>query len=295
MDIRNVKTFVLVAELKSFSRAAAELCYVQSTVTMQIQQLERELGYPLFDRIGKQISLTSLGAEFLSYAYELLQVVDKVQRLGSETNEVRGTLRVGALESLLAGPLWELLPQFKERYPHVTIQLHTGGMTELVQQLLHNQLDLIYVNGALNTNPEVRCCCRSEEAMMFVSSPAHPAATRRMTVSELFSYEFAVTEHTGSFYKRLQELAAAYGVLLHHAVEADSATVVIRLVQQGMGVAFLPEYAVARQLADGSLVRLDVDLPPQRYYSQLLCHKNRWVSPCMDGFIDIVAQRGKEK
>ena len=69
MDIRNIRAFVRVAELKSFSKAAAELDYVQSTVTMQVRQLEQELGYPLFDRIGKRVSLTAMGAEFLTCSF----------------------------------------------------------------------------------------------------------------------------------------------------------------------------------------------------------------------------------
>ena len=68
MDIKSIRTFVRVAELKSFTKAANEMNYVQSTVTMQIKQLEKELGYPLFDRIGKKVSLTLNGMQFLSYA-----------------------------------------------------------------------------------------------------------------------------------------------------------------------------------------------------------------------------------
>ncbi|ERI77966.1 LysR family transcriptional regulator [[Clostridium] symbiosum] len=64
MNIRSLQTFIRVVELKSFTKAACELNYVQSTVTMQIQQLEKELGYPLFDRIGKKIALTSYGENF---------------------------------------------------------------------------------------------------------------------------------------------------------------------------------------------------------------------------------------
>lgn len=79
MDFRNIRAFVRVAELKSFSKAAAEMDYVQSTVTMQVQQLEWELGHTLFDRIGRKVSLTALGAEFLTCAYEILHVVGKAE------------------------------------------------------------------------------------------------------------------------------------------------------------------------------------------------------------------------
>ena len=79
MDIRSIETFIKVAELGSITKAADELNYVQSTVTTQIKQLEKELGYPLFDRIGKKISLTVMGERFLSIAYELLKVSEKAE------------------------------------------------------------------------------------------------------------------------------------------------------------------------------------------------------------------------
>ena len=115
MDIRNIQTFIRVAELKSFTKAADELNYVQSTVTMQIQQLEKELGYPLFDRIGKKVSLTSLGMEFLTYAYEILHAVEKAETLGRNSDNAHGILRLGVSESILFGVLADFLPAFKEK------------------------------------------------------------------------------------------------------------------------------------------------------------------------------------
>ena len=89
MDIKNVETFVKVAELESFTRASEALSYVQSTVTMQIKQLEKELGFPLFDRIGKKISLTDSGREFLDVAYELLHSVEKAESIGKNKKELQ--------------------------------------------------------------------------------------------------------------------------------------------------------------------------------------------------------------
>ena len=289
MDIRNIKTFIRVAELKSFTKAAEELTYVQSTVTMQIQQLERELGYPLFDRIGKKVSLTPLGQEYLACAYEMLRVVEKAQMLGKDPDALQGTLRVGVLESLLFGVLMKLLPVFRERYKNVNIQLKMGESAELLQQLKQNQLDLVYLSSDLNTDPDLQCCCKQEERLVFLCAHDHPVAKeKKISLEKLLEYDLIATEHSGICYRRLRQLAAQHKATIRDWGEVDSTVVVIDMVKKGMGLAFLPEYAVSSQLEEGSLVKVDVDLPPQILYSQVLRHKNRWASPFMEGFVELV-------
>lgn len=286
MDIRNIRAFVRVAELKSFSKAAAELDYVQSTVTMQVRQLEQELGYPLFDRIGKRVSLTALGADFLTCAYEILHAVGKAENLGREVGAAGGVLRIGVLESLLFGTMQDLLPDFRGSHPQVQLQLKMGQTSELLQKLKENELDMVYLSAGLNTDPDLRCCYRRQENLVFLAGADHPLAGKRgIPVSELMEYDFVVTERSGICYGRLRELAARYNAMLHDPVEVDSTAVIARLVRAGMGLTFLPEYAVAGQLKTGELAKLDVDLEPQVYYSQILCHKNRWISPFMEALI----------
>ncbi len=291
MDIRELTTFVRVAELHSFSKTAEELAYVQSTVTMQIQHLERELGYPLFDRIGRQVTLTAAGAEFLEYAYKILHLAEQATALGGKQDRPKGLLRVGVLESLLLGSLWDLLPQFCEEQSGMELQVKMGERTELVQYLKQNQLDLVYINGGGNTDADLQCCYRREERMVFVSNPHHPMAQKEeVSVKELLTYDLVVTERTGFCYDCLRELAARCGGRLHHSVEVDSTAMVVHLVQQGRGVAMLPRYAVLKELQAGRLVEIAVDMPPQVYYSQLLSHRKRWLSPAMLAFVEAVRQ-----
>ena len=167
MDFRNIETFLRAAELGSFTAAAQELNYVQSTVTMQIQQLERELGFPLFDRIGKTVSLTALGEEFLTYAYEITRMLHMASSLDQAAAEIHGTLRLGVLESLLFGTVAEMMPDFKRQYRNVDLQLKMGQTTELLQQLKQNALDLVYLSADLNVDPDLRCCYQRQEELVF--------------------------------------------------------------------------------------------------------------------------------
>lgn len=296
MDIRNIHTFIRVAELKSFTKAAEELNYVQSTVTMQIQQLEKELGYPLFDRIGKKVSLTGLGTEFVAFAYEILHAVEKAEMLGKDMNDIHGVLRLGVSESILFGAMMELLPAFKAKYKNLDLRIKTGHTTELLEQLKHNQLDMLYLSANLNTEPDLCCYYFHQEHMVFLSSPEHVLARKqRISMEELMQHDFLVTEREGICYGRLRELTAQYQVALNDSVEIDNIYVIAELVEKGMGLAFLPEYAVEKRLTEGTMVKLDVDIAPQIYYSQVLCHKSRWMSPFMAGLLDMIKTSRPDK
>lgn len=288
MDLRNIETFILTAELKSFTAAAKELNYVQSTVTMQIQQLEKELGYPLFDRIGKRISLTSPGLEFLRYAYEIQQSARKAQSLGQDPAGVRGILRLGVSESILFSIVTNLLPVFKEKYPLLDLRIKIGHTPGLTEQLKQNQLDMIYMSADCNTDPDLKCLYQRREPLIFVSSPEDKAhcTNEPLQPADLFRQRFVVTERDGLCYRRLSELAAWYSMPLQDSLEIDSIHVVAELVEKGMGIAFLPEYAIEKKLEERQLIRLHTTIPPQNYYSQILCHKSRWISPFMAEFVE---------
>lgn len=144
MEVRNLVTFLKVTELKSFSRAAEALDYSQSAVTVQIQQLERELGVQLFDRIGKTVSITQYGKDFVSYARDVVSAIARASAFASADSELSGTVRVGTLNSLLTASFSDIVPLYHERFPHVQIELHAGNIATITEMLIKNELDMIY-------------------------------------------------------------------------------------------------------------------------------------------------------
>ena len=195
---------------------------------------------------------------------------------------------MGVLESLLFGTMLELLPAFREAFPNAELQLKMGQTTELVQQLKENRLDMVYLSADLNTDPDLRCCYRRREELVFLCAPDHPATGK--PIQALWEHEFVITERSGICYGRLLELAANQDAVLRTCVEVDSTVAIIEAVRQGLGLAFLPRYAVRRQLEEGSIVTVETDVP-QYYYSQILCHKNHWISPLMEGVIQMITQK----
>lgn len=117
MELRNIKSFIKVAEFENFSKAAEVLGYAQSTITLQIQQLEQELGVNLFDRIGKRVLLSEKGRAFLSYANDMVQLEAEAIETVSENTTPTGTLRIGTIESIASSflPKYATLPILQEK------------------------------------------------------------------------------------------------------------------------------------------------------------------------------------
>ena len=166
-----------------------------------------------------------------------------------------------------------------------------GQATELMALLKQNRLDLIYISGNLSTEPGLLRRYARREHLVFFAAPNHPLASReRIPLSEVLEHNIIATEHSGFCYTRLNELASVQRLLLKHCLLVDSTVAVAELVNRGMGLSFLPEYSIAKHLQEGHLVKLDIDVPPQSYFSQILYHKDKWTAPFVDGFVNIVRE-----
>ncbi len=296
MDTQSANTFVTIARLGSFTEAAEMLHYAQSTVTMQMQRLEKELGFPLFERIGRKTQLTAGGKEFLSYAERFLELSEGARRIGRDAKTMTGTLRVGILESLLFAKMLPILSEFRREFPNLEINLKIGQASELRSLLKQNQLDVIYISGAANTDPALRACYRREEELVFAVDPSHPLTQKDpLALSEVFAHPFIVTEPTGYCYGHLLELAAEQNCELRHSVVLDSIIAICSLLSDRQSVAFLPSYALCDRVAAGELTILNVDAPKQLYDSQLLCVKEKWISPFIAALIEKIRDAYPER
>ena len=141
MEHKQLRTFRTVARTLSFTRAASELGYVQSNVTAQVKALERELGVPLFDRLGRTVVLTDAGRILLRYAERLLDLEEEARAAVAGDSEPAGTLVVGASPSLSAYQLPRLLRSFRSRFPRVRLSFRPTPHAELGGRVADGSLD----------------------------------------------------------------------------------------------------------------------------------------------------------
>lgn len=292
MDLKYIDTFLTVANLKNITHAAKKLSYAQSTVTAQIQQLEAELGFSLFDRIGKHIYLTSYGQEFLTYAMQLSHTMQQAQTIALNPENMHGVLRLGVIESLFFSVIINILPVFKEKYPNIELQVQLGGSDKLSSLLYEDKIDVLYTAGPLNMNPHFISFYKRKEELIFVASAGHELLSKEnVTLADIFSYEFIVSESSGACYKMLDKLAMYSNHTLKYSIMLDNLNAISALLKKFSGLSFLPEYAVADDIHQGYFRKIQVsDMSYLPYYTQILCHRNRWVSPYVADFFKIICE-----
>ena len=278
MELRTINTFLHIAELHSFSRAARELGYSQSAVSAQVAQLEAELETPLFDRVGKTVRLTDAGHTFLTYARSLLATAEQAKAALQPARQVSGTLRVALADSVCSTFLPDLLQRYHALCPQVELVLRTATDDEMLQMLGSNQIDMAYTLDKPLLQPS------------FVVAPAgHPLAGQaEVTLQELAGQEFLLTERGMSYRDALDQCMAAQGLAIKPFLELGSASLLCQMVEHGMGLSFLPEYIVQNALAAGTLSRLNVPACRVEMRRQLFYHRDKWLTPQMKAFIALV-------
>lgn len=294
MELRNIKTFLCVAEQCSFSKAAVMLGYSQSTVTTQIQQLEQEFGTLLFERIHKTVRLTAAGTEFVGFAQKMLLTADEAKNAMKRLPEENGELRIAIAESLCSTFFPDILERYHKEYPNVDLSITTGGTDDIFYMLRHNEADMVYTLDRRIYSTDLVTALEKEENVYFVASPSYSAAGKAVTLEELTKYDFILTEKNMSYRKHLDELMASKSLQIRPFLELGSVEMIRTLVERGIGISFLPYYAVKDSIKNGTLVKIDVSENQIEVWRQLIYHKNKWVSPAMRAMIKLIKEYEKD-
>lgn len=292
MEFRNLYSFLCVAEKGNFTKAAEELGYAQSTVTTQIQQLEEEIGVPLFERIGKRNMLTMQGQQLIIYANQVLQVLKHIKDLGSlNPKEVQGTIRIGAVESLMSSLLLSIIGQYREQYPNMSIQICLGLTASLFDRLRHNEVDIVFTIGDGIEIRDCICAASHTEQAVFVASQDHPLAQEAaIPLGRILDHSLILTGDNSYLYQKLCHLAFQQKSQITSYIQTDSSRNIIDLVNQNLGIAFLPEYLLRRLSKEYRLKVLPVEDFSMPIYTHIFYHKNKWLTPQMAGIIQLVEQ-----
>ena len=292
MEIRNLITFVRIAEVRNFSKTAEQLGYSQSAVTMQIKQLEAELQVQLFERIGKKAKLTQAGQRLLPYALDILNAAGKAESIAREPEQISGKLRIGTCESYVISVLPPVFMEMGERCPGVEISTHTAPVPDLIDMLRQNDIDILYFLDEKLYFPEWIKVMEQPENIYFVSSSSSPLARmKKIPISRLVEEPLYLTEKGISYRYAMEQTLAAAGYELHPRLEVGNTDVITRFLLKNKGISFLPEYVVKDDVAEGRLAILDTECPRIVMWSQLAYHRNKYVTPQMKLFLEFMQNR----
>ena len=258
MDMKNLRTFIQVAELGSFTKAARKLGFSQPAVTFQIKQLEAELDVRLFERVRHTVALTAQGRTVLGCAYQMARLTQELTRELHTAGEVTGHIHLAMADSLV-GMLGRAFRDFWRDWPGIRLKITTAGTEEMFRLLNHNEADLVMTLDRRVYDAEYIIVHEEKVTARFVAPADSPLARRG-------------------------------AIPVEEVLETGDVALICRLVEQGAGCSFLPDYATQSGVEAGRLVRLPVEGWEIDIWKQLLCHRDKWLSPQLQAVMEYCAQ-----
>lgn len=293
MELRNLITFLKIVETGSFSKAAEQLRYSQSTVTVQIQQLEEELHVQLFDRIGKKIYVTEKGRELETYAQKMIDLSQKIASIGGEELELQGTLRIAALDSLITASLPSILREFHSRYPKVDLIVKTAdNVFDAERQLSQNEVDLALVTHDKRSTKHFAKTILKETRFVFAAAPTRPLAQKQtVTLAEIAENDVIITNQQFYFSDMSNEdTKKTLEYIIKPRFDIWNPLGAMELAKQDCGIAFLPYYLIQDAVKKGELCVLNVPELNFTVWLQMLHHEQKAITPQMTAFCKLIKE-----
>ncbi len=292
IGIPRLEAFIAVASERSFTRAAQLISLTQPTVSARIAALERDLGAPLFERLGRDIRLTDAGRALLPHAQRTLHAArDASEAVQALQEGGGGTILIGTAPTIGTYVLPDLLQRFDAAHPGVEITIRTGRSEEVSQMILDDVVQIGFERRL--AHPEIDAITLYEDDIMLMASPRHPLAQRRRAPVRDIARESIVFFDTGSSYHALSHAVFRESEIApRHALDVDSLEMAKHLVLRGLGLAFLPRVAVERELAAGELTPIEIaGAAPISRSIAVIYRRSRTLSNAALAFLDLVKSR----
>ncbi len=289
MEFRQLNTFLTIAKEQSFSKAALELGYAQSSISSQVQQLEQELSVRLFERLGHKITLTPEGKKLLPIAEQILKLSMDAKSIVGDQEKPSGTLTIGAIETLCVSRLPRLLKEYRTLYPEVEILLKFGTTSEFLQAMKENTIDIAFFIDRKITKEDYITLWQKAEPMALFCSPEHAFARKEKVFPEDLSGEpLILTEPCCGYRAVFEEIMSQFHIKPRSIIETGNVQAIKQLILSGMGITFLPLTAIEEELQQKRLVKLNWMGPEIPVFTQVLYHKSKWMSAALKAFIALI-------
>jgi DNA-binding transcriptional LysR family regulator len=259
MDLDNLKTFLEVARLGSFSRAAEKVLRSQPAVSAQIRQLEQEYGKKLFDRSAKSVRLTPAGEVVFDYAQQLIALQSRSQQAVAEQDGVRsGTLSIGANEGTFLYVLPRVLARYHKQFPRVKISVYRSFTHKVTNKVEEGVVDLVVLTMPVKS-PSLEVLPVFRDRILLMVGSASPLFKKKSATLEEISAEPIILPKTGSIRKLMEKNLRPFRGKLNVTMELTSVVMIKSFVRAGFGVSLICRSFAAENVERGEVKLLTIE------------------------------------
>ena len=289
MDLKYLYTFRTIVDEGGFNKAAQKLNYTQSTITFQMNQLEQELSTCLSEKIGRKMVLTKAGESLIPYVDEILQSIDKLHSFESDLSEYQGDLRVGVAETQLCYRFPAILKEFHLKAPKARLFLRSMNCYDIRDELLNGTLDIgvFYEDVGGFGSSLVTYEIGTFPTILLASPETQRQFPDFIKPDQVLSLPLVINEPNCIFRQMFEEYLREKSIRLGHTIELWSIPTIKNLVASGVGITYLPLFTVQEELKTEVLKEIGTDMEEPAITAVCGHHKNKWISPLMQLFIDL--------
>jgi DNA-binding transcriptional LysR family regulator len=287
VEIRQLRAFVAIAESGTFTAGALRVHVTQAAISMQIRQLETEIGAKVFVRAPRHVILTEAGEQLLRRARHILREHDAaLDEIAELAGAERGRLRIGSASAMvLTEQLPSILKELRKQHPAADIAVTSGTSEVLVDQILAGEVDIAFVSLPVDERG-IKTERLSEDQLVAIASPRHKLAKQRTIRAYTLAGERLILGERGGNTRRLiDQFFAQAGVTLRVAMELSRQQAIKRMVEEDMGVGIVPLQSVKEEVEKGKLIRWWIEGAQINWELGIAQLSNGYDSPIMQKFV----------
>ena len=287
MEIRQLRAFVAIAESGTFTAGALRVHVTQAAISMQIRQLETEIGAKVFVRAPRHVILTEAGEQLLRRARHILREHDAaLDEIAELAGAERGRLRIGSASAMvLTEQLPSILKELRKQHPAAEIAVTSGTSEVLVDQILAGEVDIAFVSLPVDVRG-IKTERLSEDQLVAIASPRHKLAKQRtISAYTLAGERLILGERGGNTRRLIDQFFAQAGVTLRVAMELSRQQAIKRMVEEDMGVGIVPLQSVKEEVEKGKLIRWWIEGAQINWELGIAQLSNGYDSPIMQKFV----------
>lgn len=289
MELKNLISFIHVAELGSFTKAAEQLGYSQSTISFQIKQLEEEFGCLLFERINHSITLTDRGHELVSYAHQVRTLTEKFKESLTKDKECSGHIHIVTPDSVCEEMLYCHYIDFHKKYPNISIKITTADTSVMFDMLDHNEADaIITLDNHIYCKDYIIVKEQPLSMHFVVNSKSKYANQKNLKVIDIINEPFIMTEHGQGYRRVLDKELAKKSLEISPVLEIGRTDIITHILANSNMISYLPDFVTKEYIESGKLCYLDIIDINIDIWKQLIYHKNKWMSKSLKIFIEYI-------
>ena len=289
MELRNLITFIHVAELGSFTKAAEQLGYSQSTVSFQIKQLEDELNCLLFERINHTITLTERGHELVSYAHKIRALTDDFKENLAREEDISGHIHIVTPDSVCEEMIYSNYTDFHSKYPNISIKFTTADTSVMFDMLDHNEADAIITLDSHSYRKDYVIAKEKLLPMHFVASAKSKFANKSgLKIADIVNEPFILTEYGQGYRRVFDKELAKKSLEITPVLEIGRTDIITHILATNDMISYLPDFVTEDLIKSGELCYLDVQDMEIDIWKQLIYHKNKWMSKSLKVVIEYI-------